>query len=326
MEAVIRVKVSHQAGIGHWVRQCHLAQGLARAGFRVTLFPDDYKHLTSAPDGVNLNPVTGHTEFLERLPAKVDLAILDIHDTTPEFISQIRQSARYVAGFEDLGPGRNHLDCLIDCNLPPESLNDVADSVEKLFGWRYCLLAPKYETLASTPRDFSRGIQSILVTMGGTDPNHLTPAVIAPLIEHFPDLKITVVSGPGFKSSPAMEALLGRQQVICKSQPKSLAPLFLQHDAVICAGGVSLHEALVAGTPSFVVPQMEHQKLLTLHFQGKGATRLVGQPGIVDVAALLSVMATSPERLNEMSTQGRQLIDGQGLERIVSFLADLTSS
>lgn len=133
MKAVIRVKVSHQAGFGHWIRQCHLARALVQAGWQVTMFPDNYEHLEATPTNVGLTQVKDNEEFLDRLPDSVDLAILDIHETTPEFISAVRSSARVVSGFEDLGSGRNNLDCLIDCNLPPQSSKDVADTVETLF-------------------------------------------------------------------------------------------------------------------------------------------------------------------------------------------------
>ncbi len=325
MNAVIRVKVSHQAGFGHWVRQCHLAKALAKSGFKVTLFPDDYERLGPAPEGIGLTPVKSQDEFLELLPAETDLAILDIHETTPGFISKIRTSAKYVVGFEDLGSGRNHLDGLIDSNLPPQSSDEVSENVATLFGWNYSLLAPEYETASKTPRDFSKGIHSLLVTMGGTDPNNLTSKVVVPLLENLPGLKITVVSGPGFIANETFSKLLKNPQLKNQIQPESLAPLFLEHDAVVCAGGVTLHEALASGTPAFVIPQVTHQEILAKRLEGKGATRLTGSPGKVDKEMLIKALQTIPTNLHSMSGAGRELIDGCGLKRIVDFLKKLTS-
>ncbi|QPJ62647.1 MAG: hypothetical protein G3M70_12490 [Candidatus Nitronauta litoralis] len=325
MKAVIRVKVSHQAGFGHWVRQCHLAKALAKSGYNVTLFPDDYERLGPPPDGLVMAPVKSQNEFLELLPSSINLAILDIHETIPELISQIRTSAKYVVGFEDLGSGRNHLDCLIDSNLPPQFCREIAEQVKTLFGWNYSLLAPEYETVSKEPRDFSNGIQSLLITMGGTDPNKLTSRVVAPLLESFPELKITVVSGPGFIADENFSKLLKSPRVKNQAQPNSLAPLFLQHDAVICSGGVTLHEALASGTPAFVVPQVAHQEVLAKGLEEEGATRLAGQPGKVNHDTLIQALQTTPANLDSMSTAGRKLIDGCGLKRIVEFLSKLTS-
>lgn len=323
MNAVIRVKVSHQAGFGHWVRQCHLAKALVKSGFKITLFPDDYKRLGPVPEDIGLTLVKNPDEFLELLPTETDLAILDIHETTPGFISKIRTSAKYVVGFEDLGSGRNHLDGLIDSNLPPQSSIEVAENVETLFGWNYSLLAPEYETASKTPRVFSKGIHSLLVTMGGTDPNNLTSRVVVPLLENFPELKITVVSGPGFIANETFSKLFKNPQLKNNIQPESLAPLFLQHDAVVCAGGVTLHEALASGTPAFVVPQVVHQEILTKRLEEKGATRLIGQPGQVDTEALIKALQSPPRILDSMSSTGRDLIDGGGLKRIVDYLSRL---
>ncbi len=325
MKAVIRVKVSHLAGFGHWIRQCHLARALNQAGWQVTMFPDTYEHLGATPTNAGLTPVKDNDEFLERLPDSVDLAILDIHKTTPELISAVRSSARVVAGFEDLGSGRDRLDCLIDCNLPTQSSKDVDDKVVTLFGWDYSLLAPEYESASKEPRDFSRGIQSLLVTMGGTDPNNLTASVALSLLENFPELKVSVVSGPGFISDDTLGNVFKHPQVTLLERPKSLAPLFLAHDAVVCAGGVTLHEALAAGTPAFVVPQVEHQEVLTLGLQERGAASLVGQPGKLNPEALFKAIQTSPENLRTMSSTGRELIDGRGLQRIVHFLSNYPS-
>ncbi len=291
----------------------------------MTLFPDQYEHLGLIPEDVQLYPVTCNETFLNAIPGPVDLAILDIHETTPEFISKVRASAHYIAGFEDLGRGRNHLDCLIDCNLAPESSKDVPGSVKTLFGRDYSLLAPEYEAASRTNRDFSNGIRSVLITMGGTDPNNLTGSVATPLLKKFPDLKITVTSGPGFATVDLLMDVIQNPRVTHVFQPKSLAPLLLQNDAVICSGGVTLQEALTAGTPSFVVPQVDHQEKLAFSLEEKGAAQRIGQPGKVDIGKLINAVRTSPETLTAMSTTGRKIFDGRGLQRIVHFLSNLPS-
>ena len=128
LNVAARVKVSHQSGYGHWVRQCHLARSLIQNGCRVDLYPDTGATIEAiAVKGAQIIPVTGNDHFLQRLPADTGLVILDIHDTTAEWISGLRKKTRHVAGFEDLGPGRDHLDLLVDSNRAPNQAEELPE-------------------------------------------------------------------------------------------------------------------------------------------------------------------------------------------------------
>lgn len=325
LNVAARVKVSHQSGYGHWVRQCHLARSLIQNGCRVDLYPDTGATIEAiAVKGAQIIPVTGNDHFLQRLPADTGLVILDIHDTSPEWIAQLRRKTPRVAGFEDLGSGRSHLDLLVDCNLDPEQAGELPNGVEALFGYSYSLLAEEYESVARQPRDFKNGVRRVLITMGGSDPNQLTSQILPSIIEHNPSLQLTVVLGPGFRQENLLKSWVDLDQVDVISSPKSLGELLLIHDAVICAGGVTLHEALAAGTPAFVVPQVEHQEDLARKLEDRDAAWLVGTPGVVNANFLLEALETPSRTLMAMSRRGRSLIDGGGLKRITKALIDLT--
>jgi len=327
MDAAIRVKVSHQSGLGHWVRQCHLARALKLRGWNVTLFPDAYDRLPGiAPPDLTITPVADEDSFLSQLPSGLPVVVLDVQDTEEAFVLRVRQSARRIAGFEDLGAGRRRLDLLIDCNLPPQPTRDLPAGVMALFGWDYSLLHPEYEQRAGVARQFPHGISSVLVSLGGTDPNGLTAPLTRTLVEHRPAVEVTVVAGPGFHNVETLQALQAQHSFRLLSPVQTLAELLATHDAVFCAGGVTLHEALATGTPAFVVAQAAHQAEKARDLEARGAARFLGLPGQWQPAQVNAALDTPPQVLDRQSAAGQKLIDGRGLSRIVDALSRLKSA
>ena len=98
-----------------------------------------------------------------------------------------------MVSFEDLGEGRNHVDLLIDCNLGEE--NSVGLPVQTLFGYPYSVLAPEFETLHSKKRELNGSIESVLITLGGTDPHSLTSLLADKLLQIQPNLSMTLLAG-----------------------------------------------------------------------------------------------------------------------------------
>ena len=159
---------SFSQGMGHLVRQSHIAKTLRNRGNEITFFIPSYSPAQIWLDQCGVPHQTSSN--LEKIC--VDLIILDAQDTTVAFIKKLRHNKKAVVSFEDLGEGRNHVDLLIDCNLGEEKSAGL--SVQTLFGHNYAVLAEEFEAYHSKSCVFKNAIESVLVTLGGTDPHSLT--------------------------------------------------------------------------------------------------------------------------------------------------------
>ena len=313
-------KASFSHGMGHLVRQCHIAKILQDRGAVITFFIPDYPPAESWLDRCQFPREILNDPLTEKETGPLDIIILDIQDTSSAFIKKIKQGKKTVVSFEDCGEGRNHVDLLIDCNL--EEKNSVDMSAQTLFGPDYSVLAPEFEALHAKKRQFNRPIDSVLITFGGTDPHSLTPLLADKLLQIQPNLSMTLLAGPGCKNIPALKDRQSETVKLLESTSEMAQTLFA-HDIVLCAGGVTLHEAMAVGTPAFVINQVQHQVNKADHAEKQGASISLGMADLWDENRLPEILQSNPKNLKKMSQVGKSMIDGKGLKRVVDAIEKL---
>ena len=310
-------KTSFSQGMGHLVRQCHIAKILQDRGAEITFFIPDYPPAESWLDRCQFPREILNDPLTEKETGPLDIIILDIQDTSSAFIKKIKQGKKTVVSFEDCGEGRNHVDLLIDCNL--EEKNSVDMSAQTLFGPDYSVLAPEFEALHAKKRQFNRPIDSVLITFGGTDPHSLTPLLADKLLQIQPNLSMTLLAGPGCKNIPALKDRQSETVKLLESTSEMAQTLF-DHSAVFCSGGVTLHEAMAVGTPAFVINQVAHQSEKADRAEKQGAAMNLGVAESWNENRLPEILKSSPDTLEKMSQAGKSLIDGKGLQRVAGAI------
>ena len=322
----ISCKTSFPQGMGHLVRQTHIAKILRNRGAEITFFIPNYPPAQVWLDRCQFprKTLNDPLALTEKETRPLDLIILDIQDTPSTFIRKIRQNKKPVVSFEDLGEGRNHVDLLIDCNLGEE--NSVGLPVQTLFGYPYSVLAPEFETLHFKKRELNGSIESVLITLGGTDPHSLTSLLADKLLQIQPNLSMTLLAGPGCKNIPALKNLENQNETVKLLESTSqMAQTLFDHSAVFCAGGVTLHEAMAVGTPAFVINQVSHQVEKAGRAEKQGAAMNLGMAESWNESRLPEILESRPETLEKMSLAGKNLIDGKGLKRVADAIELLTS-
>ncbi|MBC8286705.1 MAG: hypothetical protein H8E42_04435 [Nitrospinae bacterium] len=309
-------KASFSHGMGHLVRQSHIAKTLRDRGNDISFFIPDYSPAQIWLDRYGLPHQTSNDA--EEISG--DIVILDMQDTTTAFIKKLRQNKNAVVSFEDLGEGRNHVDLLIDCNLDKEK----STGLPALFGHNYAVLAEEFETCHSKKRAFKKSIESVLITFGGTDPHGLTPALAKKLLRVQPNLSITLLAGPGSKNISALKDLASKNEKVKLLESTSeMAQTLFTHDAVFCGGGITLHEAMAVGTPAFVINQVAHQAIKTDRAEKHGAAMNLGMADSWDENRLPEILQSGAETREKMSQAGKKLIDGKGLKRVADAIEAL---
>ena len=325
----ILCKAGFLTGMGHVVRQIHLGRVLRNRGMDIEFF------ITEHPPSIELlrreNFSTKIIAKEKDLPGELDatyaLALLDIQDTKKDFIGALRERARKIMSFEDLGDGRNHVDLLVDCNLEPEQAQYLKPPVKALFGLPYSVLAEEFGQYHQRKKIFTESLETLLVTMGGTDPNNLTLQLAQCFLQSRKKTSITFVVGPGFqKTSSLIELVSSVDSFQVLQQPDNMAELLFQHQAVCCSGGVTLHEALAVGTPAFVISQVMAQQEKTRPLEKRGTAIDLGLAKDFDSDKILKIWELTKAQLESMSAKAKELVDGQGIVRVADEVIALLSN
>ena len=160
--------------------------------------------------------------------------------------------------------------------------------------------------------------------MGATDPQSLAFPLVQLILQEKKDLKLTVLIGHNTTNMPQFNELLTQFKSLNVLGPVSnMAQILWEHEAVVCAGGVTLHEAAAVGTPAFVINQAEHQQTKARFVEKSGAAINLGLGKKYDVEKLRNALGLGKPALELMSSKGKQLIDGRGISRVAEAMTKL---
>ncbi len=279
-KVLIRVDASRTMGMGHAYRALAIAHELARHD--VLIATDASKPLGRelfARYPFDLAEVRNDDGFLDLVRTNApDLVILDQLDTASEYVRAIKQSAKYVVTFEDLGGGALEADFLVSDlykNL------DVPDD-RQLSGIGNAILAPDFETAARSGA-FREKAEHILVVFGGTDPSELTEKALKGLSEAKFSGTVSVVLGPGVERSVSLSSYGLRGEIL--SGVKYMPGVMAKADLAISSAGRTVTELISLGVP--VLCLCQNQKELThTHASARFGVINLGLGALVDIGTL----------------------------------------
>ena len=138
-------------------------------------------------------------------------------------------------------------------------------------------------------------------------------------------MKLTILVGHNKVILSELNKLSSQFKTLNILSPVSnIAQILSKHDAVVCSGGITLHEAIAVGTPAFVVNQVEHQQIKAKFAEKSGAAINLGIGNLYDVERFRNALDLSRHELESMSQKAKQLIDGRGIFRVVDAINELT--
>ena len=322
----IHPKASISDGMGHIYRQINLANELKKQGWEISFYIPNFVPAIDLLAQAGFPPVITEPKspIAEYFDKFFDFVILDMQDTTESLVCSVKKCTRWIASFEDLGIGRNHVDILIDSNLAPSETKNLPSSTRGLFGTDYSVLNPDFSYYHTRSRHFGTSLQSVLISMGATDPKNLALPLTRFLLQEKHDLKLTVLIGHNATIIPELSKLSAQFESLNVLGPISnMAQTLWEHDAVICSGGVTLHEAIAVGTPAFAVNQLEHQQTKAQFVENSGAAINLGLGNQYDAEKLRKALNFRKPKLESMSLQAKQLIDGRGIFRVIDTMGKL---
>lgn len=238
---------------------------------------------------------------------------------------------------DDLADRMHSCDIVIDQNLGRQG-QDYAHLVpghcRLLTGPQYALLRPEFAHFReySLKRRSSLGLSHILISMGGVDANNATGAALEALKScHLPPgCRVTVVMGATApwlaKVREQVEQLPFLTEVVVNVS--DMAQRMADSDLAIGAAGSTSWERCCLGVPTLMVVLARNQEFIAQSLHNEGAAINLGdmikESWLASLKEAVNDLAFNPERLAKMSRQAARVVDGLGVERVVSALEEAT--
>jgi spore coat polysaccharide biosynthesis predicted glycosyltransferase SpsG len=337
-----RADGSAEIGTGHLLRAIRIHGELQRRGehslvMAVREYPWAVERVRSAgleliSLPLNLSPSMEVVRCVEEAVDRgCDTAAVDLLDTpdVPDLCGALRAAGLRVVTFDDTGPGRLSAHAAIDFLVrDPDPAALERSGVQLFEGPEYATLLPEYAGLGAKPKPLRPQAERLLITMGGGDSAGLAVKVVRSLRPE-PRLSVSVVVGSAFPHMAELEAAAAAAPHVVRIEAAipTLLPEWEAADLAVVAGGLTMHEALVTGTPSIAVCQeVWHQPFLARLFAAEGVMVDLGLGRDASEAAIghaVADLALDANRREAMSRVGQRLCDGRGTARVVDVLLGL---
>lgn len=344
--ALFRVDGSHHLGLGHITRCIAFAQGLGGIGVKSIFVIRDYgPKITELIQhyGYNVETIPQGSSFAEDASLtsgfasrySVNLIVTDLSNT--DNMTNLDEYSRYFPALKVADKFMISIDDFIKTDFPydiqiipyygAENMNYKSYGGTKLLlGPTYFIFRQEFIEAAKVSREIRKDAQNILVTMGGSDPLNLTlkiAKVLNRLNKIFLNLRIVI--GPGFAASAKqdieriLKGFKGNCELVIGSG--NMAELMLWSDLAITGGGLTKYETAVTGTPSIMISYFDREAERAEEFERGGSTLhlgLISEINERDIAEAIEKLLKDFARRAEMAKRGKNLVDGKGIERIIS--------
>jgi UDP-2,4-diacetamido-2,4,6-trideoxy-beta-L-altropyranose hydrolase len=196
-----------------------------------------------------------------------------------------------------------------------------------LLGTQFCLLRREFNSWRGWNREISPVGRNVLITMGGSDPDKFTEIVIQSLrLAKIEGLQATAVVGG---SNPHWDSLQRAASEFSGSlhllrDASNMAELMVHADAAVSAAGTTCWEMCLLGLPALLISVAENQYALARELNNRGCAIHLGKPqdlSAEQVASQLERLLDSIEIRSSLSQRARQLVDGNGAQRVTSIIA-----
>jgi UDP-2,4-diacetamido-2,4,6-trideoxy-beta-L-altropyranose hydrolase len=337
---LIRADASVDMGTGHVMRCIALAQAWQDAGGKVVFVMVEpllsvRERLLS--EGMEIVPgetqAGGHNDarcvaqLAKRLSAS--WIVVDGYHFDGDYQRDLKAAGLQVLFVDDDGSSDHYAaDVVLNQNIHADesSYTNREPFTRLLLGLRYVLLRREFGRWRDWKREISTVGRKVLVTMGGTDPDHITTQALDVLRETGVEgMEALVVVGGGNPDLESLRRLAAqcRGSVRLLKDPTNMSDLMAWADLALIIGGGTLWELLAMGCPVLSYARNPIQAQIISRLDDEGMVRGLGYPqesNPTRTAAALTELANSQEQRARFSRLGRERIDAGGAQRILEVL------
>jgi len=195
-----------------------------------------------------------------------------------------------------------------------------------LLGPRFAMLRREFAGWKEWDRSIAPCGSKILVTMGGSDPDNVTLAVIEALCLVKNQLEVVVVIGGNNPHRPSLESAAtnfhGNFRLLTNA---GMPELMAWADLAVSSSGTTSAELCMLGLPAILIDIAANQSPVAKELDRLGAAIHFAPSDLRDRQQLARrvehVLASSELRMR-LSETARTLVDGEGAQRVVSAILE----
>ncbi len=340
----VRVDVSSSIGTGHFFRCLALSQNLKsnfneiiflinKSSLKITkiLEKNKFKFLYLSE---NLNNDKSIIEFftntLKDYSTHNNFILIDNYSIDFTMESHIRHLFQKIIVIDDLANRKHDCDLLIDQNYYENFENRydfiLSKNTVKLLGPKYAIIRDEFKEIPKKQFQTDSKIKNILISFGGVDPtNECTKALKSIMSLQFEDVQITIIAGMFNQNFFKLnETYQNYKNIRIFQHVDNLGELMSNADIFIGAGGTTTWERLYLGLPSMItiISENQHESVEFLSKQNQ-----IINLGLAKNVSLSTykkaITELNSEDLIQLSERNKQLIDGNGIQRIKKQIIEL---
>ena len=359
MKVAFRVDASNAIGTGHVIRcitlaklfkergadiqficrphEGNLSELIRKNNFNTKLLSQSNtinKEKNSGDNYLNLLGVSQTSDAEETIESvknqKLDWLIIDNYALDYKWESLLSSYSKNLMVIDDL-PSRKHTcNLFLNHNYTKSTINDYKNFLSKdskiLLGPKYALLSSEYTNLRKKFLNRSNNqISNILLSLGGSDKENITSFVVDVLTEpEFFHLKLDVVIGMNNKNKEIiLKKTHKRPNTFIHKKLSSIAPLIMNADLCIGAGGLSTWERICLAVPSLVFCVSQNQRFAFELLLKEG---LIGSAGAVlnlnknELKNKIINIMNNSSSIFQKALKAQSYVDGFGANRVVETI------
>lgn len=248
---------------------------------------------------------------------KPNIFINDCLDTSIEYIKKIKTYVNKVITIEDLGPGAETADAVINALYNNENKSDKIYTGEKYI----CL---RDEFIINAPKEFSKQVNNILVIFGGTDPSNLTKKIYEMAINInrvYPKVIFNFITGSGYNCEQNSIIDRADKNIYIHRDVKRVSDYMRSADLAFTSQGRTVFELAALGIPSIVLAQNEREQLHTFAQMHNGFLNL-GLGNNVSIATIETTFKWLIET-EQIRNEMRELMLKHDLKKGINRVIDI---
>ncbi|GAB3960891.1 UDP-2,4-diacetamido-2,4,6-trideoxy-beta-L-altropyranose hydrolase [Spirosoma harenae] len=339
---VFRADGTAQIGLGHVMRCLALAQMLKSDFELYFAIIEPPLAVRTVLENVELTVIPlpntdSQSAFLEQIESD-DIVVLDGYSFDESFQQSVRTRAKKLVFIDDLVTGHQVADVVINHAGGVEKSDYDAELYTQFYlGPHYALLRPEFlkpEGFGQTP---SNG--PIFVSLGGTDPNNLSLAVLEAIRKVDATLSVHLVLGPlqaHRKTIEAFQDQLPNLIIMDSLNASQMVALLQQCSLAITACSTISYEVCAINRPLIAVVTADNQTRLAKFLSEDKLAILVNFPTMLTrltpiltldnmVKSAIQVAQSSPEIVANSLRNQRRFFDGRSPERLRALFQKLSA-